>query len=45
MGVEFPPFLVGKEVGVVVCFRVERRLVQDRREMGAKEIHSFLYSP
>jgi len=45
VGVDFPPLLVRKEVGVVVHFRVERRLGQDRREVGAKEIHSFIYSP
>jgi hypothetical protein len=44
-GVNFPPFLVRKEVGVVVHFSVERRPRQDGREMGMEEIHRFVYLP
>ena len=45
VGVDFPPFLIREEVGVVAHLRVERRFRQDGREMGMEEIHSIVYLP
>ena len=45
VGIDFPPLLIRKEVGVVDHLRVERRFGQDGREMSMEEIHSFVYPP